>query len=152
MTKQNTPVRPSFSVLIPCSLSPWRVQHLSPAPLSHLDGHLFQSSLPVVRRLTKQNTPVCPYQFVFVRSGCLFGVSSTSWVRFLRTTFPLGWSPLPVKSPIGPSIDQTEHPCVPFSVCFCPFRMSLWRVQHFLGPLPENPFPTWLVTLNLQAI
>ena len=59
LTNQNTSVCPSLVVLTTCWLSPWPVQHLSPAILTHLAGHLFQSSLQVVRRLTKQNTPVC---------------------------------------------------------------------------------------------
>ena len=59
LTNQNTSVCPPLVILIPCWLSHWLVQHLSPAQFSHLAGHLFQSSLPVVRRLTKQNTPVC---------------------------------------------------------------------------------------------
>ena len=98
LTKQNAPLCPTLFVLILCWLSLWRVQRLSPVPLSHLAGHLFQSSLPVVRRLTKQNTSVCPFLFVLVRAGCLFGLFSTFRIPFLRTTFPLGWSPVPVKS------------------------------------------------------
>ena len=55
------------------------VQPSVPEPLSHSAGHLFQSSLLLVQLK-------CPW-----------------------TTFPLGWSPLPVKSPIGSAQVSLNH-------------------------------------------
>ena len=95
-------------------------------------------------RLTKQNTPLCPTLFVL-------NLCWLSLAPLFSTTFPLGWSPLPVKSPSGPSIDQTEQLCVPFSVFSRPCWMSLWPFQHFSGPHLENHFPNWLVTCSSQV-
>ena len=72
------------------------VQPSVPEPLSHSAGHLFQSSLLLVQLSVPE--PLSHSAGHLFQSSLLLVQLKCPW-----TTFPLGWSPLPVKSPIGPA-------------------------------------------------
>ena len=86
-------------------------------------------------------------------AGCLFPgrVSSVSEISIPSTTFPLGWSPVPVKSASGPishvacHLLQSSLPVVkslrgPFSHLACHLFQSSLKVVRWCHQLSENTF------------